>query len=89
MSSQLLRQDFIPMVAGYLIVLAALALGLRATLRPGKPVRRGIPGHAQAAPAGAAPAGARPRLLPRPSGVGWPPAWPGPPWAATCCSCWW
>jgi len=64
MSSQLLRQDFIPMVVGYLIVLAALALGLRATLRPGKPGRRGIPGHAQAAPAGAAPAGAPPAAAP-------------------------
>ncbi len=41
MSSHLLRQDLIPMVAGYLIVMAALALGLRATLRPGKPVRPG------------------------------------------------
>src|ERR1035441_9443458 len=60
MSSQLLREDFIPMVAGYLMVLAALALGLRATLRPGKPVRRGIPGQAQAAPAGEAPAGEAP-----------------------------
>jgi hypothetical protein len=51
MSSQLLRQDFIPMVAGYLIVMAALALGLRATVRPGKRVRRagagpGRPGRA-------------------------------------------
>ena len=64
MSSQLLREDFIPMVAGYLMVLAALALGLRATLRPGKPVRRGIPGQAQAAPAGEAPAGEAPAAAP-------------------------
>ncbi len=41
MSSALLRQDFIPMVGGYLIVMAALALGLRATVRPGKPARPG------------------------------------------------
>jgi hypothetical protein len=49
MSSQLLRQDFIPMVAGYVIVMAALALGLRATLRPGKPVRPVTPRPGKAA----------------------------------------
>ena len=43
MSSQLLRQDFIPMVAGYLIVMAALALGLRAALRPETAARPGTP----------------------------------------------
>jgi hypothetical protein len=39
MSSALLRQDIVPMVAGYLIIMATLALGLRlarrASARPG------------------------------------------------------
>ncbi|HUY44772.1 MAG TPA: DUF6256 family protein [Streptosporangiaceae bacterium] len=34
MLSLLLRQDFIPILAGYLIVMAALGIGLRLSLRP-------------------------------------------------------
>jgi len=58
MSSHLLRQDFIPMVAGYLIVMAAAALGLRATVRPGKPSRRVTPRAGKAARRGTSGPGA-------------------------------
>jgi hypothetical protein len=39
MSSELLRSDFDPMVGGYLIIMAALAAGLRLSRRPGAPQR--------------------------------------------------
>jgi Family of unknown function (DUF6256) len=35
MSSQLLRQDFDPMVGGFVIIMVALAVGLRLSRRPG------------------------------------------------------
>ena len=35
MSSHLLRSDFDPMVGGYVIIMAALAVGLRLSRRPG------------------------------------------------------
>ena len=50
MSSQLLRQDLIPMVGGYLIVMAVLGAGLRVTLRPGTAARHGLPSPASAGP---------------------------------------
>jgi Family of unknown function (DUF6256) len=68
MSSALLRQDFVPMVAGYLIIMATLALGLRLARR--SPVRPGSRGAAEPRrPAGAAEAG-RPAGA-RVSAAGW------------------
>jgi Family of unknown function (DUF6256) len=61
MSSALLRQDFVPMVAGYLIIMATLALGLHLARR--SPARPGSRDATEAGrPAGAAEAG-------RPSGA--------------------
>jgi hypothetical protein len=46
----LLRQDFVPMVAGYLIIMAALALGLRLARRA--PARPGAAAAARVSAAG-------------------------------------
>jgi hypothetical protein len=46
MSSSLVRQDLIPVLAGYLIVMAALGTGLRLTLRSAGDRRRAAAGRA-------------------------------------------
>jgi len=49
MSSVLLRQDVLPLGVGYVLVMGALAIGLRRSRREGDPVaarRRGRPGAA-------------------------------------------
>ena len=72
MSSHLLRSDFDPMVGGYVIIMVALAVGLRLSRRPGA----GTPGPARG-----------PDLAPVTAAgwAGWPGTWPAPCWAATCC----
>jgi hypothetical protein len=53
MSSQLLRQDFIPVLGSYLIIMAVLAIGLRQSLGAG--ADRRVPDEAgQASPGGRA-----------------------------------
>ena len=44
MSSELLRSDFDPMVGGYVIIMVALAAGLRLSRRPGGTADRDHPG---------------------------------------------
>jgi Family of unknown function (DUF6256) len=83
MSSALLRQDFVPMVTGYVIVMATLGLGLRLARRsaPGRQAgRTAAPGVPDAGPdqrpsprAGAEAAEAGPRQALRPPGG--PPDW--------------
>ena len=51
MSSHLLRSDFDPMVGGYVIIMVALAVGLRLSRRPGA-ARPGGPAPAPVTAAG-------------------------------------
>jgi hypothetical protein len=70
MTSALLRQDVVPMVAGYLLVMVALGLGLRLSLRSG-------PGRGPGSTAGPEAADAYPEAAdasPEAAGVGRPPA---------------
>jgi uncharacterized protein DUF6256 len=48
MSSELLRSDFDPMVGGYVIIMVALAVGLRMSRRPGGTADRDHPGPGRA-----------------------------------------
>jgi Family of unknown function (DUF6256) len=59
MSTALLRQDFVPMVAGYLIIMATLALGLRLARRAPAPPGSGDAAEASQAAAGVNAAGTR------------------------------
>jgi hypothetical protein len=73
MSSQLLRQDLIPIGTGYLILMAVLAAGLRLLLRG----RGDQPDPADAEPGGAEPGGAgsggkAPSRVARRVRPGWP-----------------
>ena len=78
MSSELLRSDFDPMVGGYVIIMVALAVGLRLSRRP----RAGGPSAPQR-PARVS----GPDLAPVTAAGwgGWPGTWLAPCWAATCC----
>ncbi len=74
MSAHLLRQDFVPMVAGYLIIMAALGTGLRLHQRSaaaGLPAEPAVPGRPPAGPPAAPAVPGRP-----PAG---PPAAPAVP----------
>ncbi len=67
MSSSLLRQDVLPVAVGYLLLMGALAAGLRLTWRDGHPpgtARGGVAGAARDGPPGAARAG-------HPATAGW------------------
>ena len=80
MSSYLLRSDFDPMVGGYVIIMVALAAGLRLSRRRGAPDGPARPGQGGVRGPDLAPVTAA-------GWRGWPGRWPAPCWAATCC--WW
>jgi Family of unknown function (DUF6256) len=50
MSSELLRSDFDPMVGGFVIIMVALAVGLRLSRRPGGTADRDHPGPGRGGP---------------------------------------
>ncbi len=77
MSSELLRSDFDPMVGGFVIIMVALAVGLRLSRRPGGTADRDHPGPGRGGP-DLAPVTAA-------GWAGWPGTWPAPCSVATCC----
>ena len=76
MSSSLLRHDVLPVAVGYLLLMGALAAGLRLLRRDGGPAgrrREGAPGPAPGSPG--------PPEIPGPAESSGPPGIPGPPTA--------
>ena len=74
MSSSLLRHDVLPVAVGYLLLMGALAAGLRLLRRDGGPAgcrREGAPGPAPGRPG--------PPGIPGPAGIPGPPGIPIPP----------
>jgi Family of unknown function (DUF6256) len=80
MASSLLRQDVLPVAVGYLLLMGALAAGLRLLRRDSGPAgagREGAPGSAPGRPG--PPEIPGPPGIPRPAGTPGPAGIPGPP----------